>query len=70
MIVTGIHVSDANRRDSEGEYQIGGGGHWMAAAVRSRTHDHSRRCLGWNTRVQTEILPFVNEFVQLGLRQR
>ncbi len=61
-IVAGIHVSDANRRDSEGEYQIGGGGHWWLPRYEGALTTIPVDASGGTLEPETEILPFVNEF--------
>ena len=61
-IVAGIHVSDANRRDSEGNYQIGGGGHWWLPRYEGALTTIPVDATGGTLEPETEILPFVNEF--------
>ena len=61
-IVAGIHVSDANRRDSDGNYQIGGGGHWWLPRYEGALTTIPVDATGGTLEPETEILPFVNEF--------
>ena len=61
-IVAGIHVSDANRRDSDGNYQIGGDGHWWLPRYEGALTTIPVDATGGTLEPETEILPFVNEF--------
>lgn len=61
-IVAGIHVSDANFRDSEGEYQIGGNGHWWLPRYEGALTTIPVDATGGTLEPETEIMPFVNEF--------
>ena len=61
-IVAGIHVSDANYRDSNGDYMIGGNGHWWLPRYEGALTTIPVDATGGTLEPETEILPFVNEF--------
>jgi len=61
-IVAGIHVSDANYRDSNGNYQIGGNGHWWLPRYEGALTTIPVDASGGTLEPETELMPFVNEF--------
>ena len=61
-IVAGIHVSDANYRDSNGEYQIGGNGHWWLPRYEGALTTIPVDATGGTLEPETVLMPFVNEF--------
>ncbi|MCH2134512.1 MAG: ABC transporter permease [Phycisphaerales bacterium] len=61
-MVAGIHVSDANYRDSEGQYKIGRNGHWWLPRFQGALTTIPVDASGGTLEPETEVLPFLNEF--------
>ncbi|MCH2153728.1 MAG: ABC transporter permease [Phycisphaerales bacterium] len=61
-IVSGIHVSDANYRDHQGQYQIRADGFWWLPRFEGALTTVPVDASGGTLEPETMIMPFINEF--------